>query len=359
MTGLERQIGQMLIVGIQGTELSADEKIVFDKYNFGGYVLFECNCDSPAQIRRLCRTLWKMSGDLPPFIAIDAEGGSVHRLPKPLTHFPAAQLIGRTARPELAYRVGRATARELKLLEINLNFAPVLDVNSNAQNPVIGDRSFGSHPLQVSLMALAWARGLRHGGVIACGKHFPGHGATEQDSHYDLPTLDRSMEQLRAIDLPPFIEASHANIDALMTAHGRFTALDAALPSTLSTRIITGLLRNEIGFKGVVFSDDMEMRSVSDHYSEEEGALRCVRAGVDVLTYCHDLEKAVRIFEFLCREASRDNDLRARIGESYGRLNELKGLKLRPKKKIPDAELLDRLSRWPHSKLVEEIHGSL
>src|SRR4051812_3970935 len=108
MTELERQIGQMLIVGLHGTELSAAERIVCDKYKFGGHVLFDCNCDSPAQIRRLCRTLWKLSGDLPPFIAIDAEGGSVHRLPKPLTHFPAAQLIGRTARPELAYRVGQA-----------------------------------------------------------------------------------------------------------------------------------------------------------------------------------------------------------------------------------------------------------
>jgi beta-N-acetylhexosaminidase len=359
MTELEKQIGQMLLVGVRGTELSADERTAFHKYKFGGFVLFETNCENPAQIHQLCRSLWKVSSDLPPFIAIDAEGGSVHRLPEPLTHFPAAQLIGQTARPELAYRVGLATAVELKLLEINLNFAPVLDVNSIANNPVIGERSFGSDPLQVSTMALACARGLGDGGIIACGKHFPGHGATEQDSHSDLPTVDRLIEQLRAIDLPPFFKASHANVEALMTAHVRFTALDSALPATLSPRIITGLLRNEMAFKGLVFSDDMEMGSISDHYGEEEGALRCVHAGVDVLMYCHDLEKAVRVLDFLCREASHDNRLKARIGDSYGRITALKGRKLRPAEKSSDAELLDELSRFNHRKLVEEIHGSL
>ena len=349
----------MIMVGIRGTELSSDEKMAFARHRFGGFVLFDHNCERPEQIRDLCLSLWKLSRSRPPFIAIDQEGGSVHRLPEPLTHFPAAELLGRTNQPELAYRVGRAIATELTLVDINLNFAPVLDVNSNPKNPVIGKRSFGSDPQQVTTMALAWARGLRDGGIIPCGKHFPGHGATDKDSHHDLPIVRLPLEQLRATDLPPFVHACHEQIEALMTAHVLFTALDTALPATLSAAIITQLLRNEMAYEGVVFSDDMEMKSISDYYSEEEGALRCVRAGVDILMYCHDLAKAIRIFDLLSREAARDNILRARTAESYRRIRKLKKLKLHSRKNIPEAELLNQLSRLAHSELVDEIHGSL
>ncbi|MGH9821407.1 MAG: beta-N-acetylhexosaminidase [Pyrinomonadaceae bacterium] len=359
MARIETEIGQILMVGISGSELSAVEKDAFERHRFGGFILFSHNCVRPAQIRSLCRSLWKVSKKLPPFIAIDQEGGRVHRLPEPLTHFPAAELLGRTGQPELAYRVGRATAAELALLGVNLDFAPVLDVNSNPKNPLIGNRSFGSQPQHVTPMALACARGLRDGGIIPCGKHFPGHGDTEKDSHLDIPIVDRPLDQLRTTELPPFLHACQNHIEALMTAHVVFNCLDAAVPATLSPRIITDLLRKEMAYEGVVFSDDMEMKSISDHYSEEEGALRCVRAGVDVLIYCHDMAKAIRIFDLFCREAKLDKALAARIAESYRRIIRLKKLYLGKCKDITEAKLLNELSRLNHSTLVDEIHGSL
>ncbi|MEX0827672.1 MAG: glycoside hydrolase family 3 N-terminal domain-containing protein, partial [Haliea sp.] len=163
----------MLMVGIGGCDLTAAERAIFRNYRFGGYILFGRNCREPAQIQSLCRSLRATDDRDPPFIAMDQEGGRVHRLPPPFSHFPAAAVIGQTGNPDLAYKAGRATAAELALLGVNLDFAPVLDVNSNSKNPIIGDRSFGTTPKQVIEMTLAWSRGLRSGGIIPCGKHFP------------------------------------------------------------------------------------------------------------------------------------------------------------------------------------------
>ena len=178
MVTLREQIGRLIMVGCRGETLSRDEHRLFEEYGFGGFILFQKNCAEPRRILALCRSLWECAADPPPFIAIDQEGGNVQRLPAPFTRYPAASEIGARADPSLAYRLGRATGVELALVGINLNFAPVLDVNSNPRNPIIGARSFGAAPKRVIEMSAAWTRGLRDGGVIACGKHFPGHGNT-------------------------------------------------------------------------------------------------------------------------------------------------------------------------------------
>ena len=215
MTELETKIGQMLMVGIESHELTRTELEICRHYGFGGSILFSRNCRDLFQIGSLCRSLF-MTAYLP-FIAIDEEGGGVHRLPPPLTHFPAATVIGRTGKPDLAERVGRATAAELALLGINLDFAPVLDVASNPKNPIIGDRSFGSTlPDQVIAMALAWSEGLRRNGIIPCGKHSPGHGSTDKDSHLELPMVTKSVIELRQVDLkifPPCLQKSNRSLD--------------------------------------------------------------------------------------------------------------------------------------------------
>ena len=354
---LEIKIGQMLIVGIGGYELTTAELKICQSYNFGGFILFSRNCCEPVQIHSLCRSLCQATGNLP-FIAIDEEGGRVHRLPPPFTHFPPAARVGKTGSLDLAFRIGRAVAAELTLLGINLNFAPVLDVNSNAQNPIIGDRSFGTTPDRVAAMALAWSEGLRRGGIIPCGKHFPGHGDTGTDSHLHLPVVTKSLSQLHAVELVPFVDACRNRMEALMTAHVVFHALDEEFPATLSNRIVTRVLRQELGYEGLVFSDDMEMKAITGNFGAGEAAVSSVRAGIDVLLYCHDLAKAASIVELLCREAQDDNQLLARIEESNARIDKLKKRCLRQHRSLPDNEVFKRLIALDHRKLIAEVHGS-
>jgi beta-N-acetylhexosaminidase len=357
--GWRQKIGQMFMVGCQGETLSRDERLLVEEYSFGGFILFQANCGEPRQILSLCRDLWDSASNTPPFIAIDQEGGRVHRLPQLFTHFPSAGRLGATRNPALAYKAGKATALELALAGVNLNFAPVLDVESNPLNPVIGDRAFGSEPNQVTEMSAVWTRGLRDGGIIPCGKHFPGHGDTDKDSHFDLPVVNKALDKLKAVELRPFLDACKNDIEALMTAHVKFPALDPDLPATLSERIVTELLRHQLGYDGVVFSDDLEMKAISGRYDYDEAALLAVRAGVDILLFCHELPKAIEAFEALCDEAEKDQALRAQVENSNRRIGELKRRYLKMFSVAADSELERKLKRLDHQRIVEEIHGSL
>ena len=359
MEMLREKIGQMIMVGCAGESLGADERMLFAEYGFGGYILFRRNCSEPRQIWTLCRDLWAQAPDQPPFIAIDEEGGKVHRLPQRFTHFPSAATIGARNDPELAYRAGRATGVELALVGFNLDFAPVLDVNSNLANPIIGERAFGADPQSVIAMGSAWARGLRDGGVIPCGKHFPGHGGTDSDSHFVLPIVSKTSDELHALELAPFVHACRNGIEALMTAHVKYAALDPRHAATFSEPIITGLLRHQLGYDGVVFSDDMEMKAVSNQSVPGEAALRATRAGVDVMLFCHDLDKAVQALEFLHAEAEKDPALRVQIEASYGRIGKLKQSWLKEFNGAAEDALEDRLARLDHRRIIEEIYGSL
>jgi beta-N-acetylhexosaminidase len=252
-----------------------------------------------------------------------------------------------------------ATGRELCAVGINLNFAPVLDVNSNPENPLIGDRAFGAAPEQVIRFAWPYAEGLRDGGVIPCGKHFPGHGDTEKDSHLELPIVEKSLAELKAVELQPFVHACRQGIETFMTAHVLYRALDPEFPATLSEKIVTGLLRQDLGYDGVVFSDDMEMNAIGASYGDDEAAERAVRAGVDILLYCHELPRAVRAFEFVCAEAEKHPAVRARVEENYRRITHLKNGRLRAFTGGDETEIAKRLALLDHRRIVEEIQGSL
>ncbi|HEY2921670.1 MAG TPA: beta-N-acetylhexosaminidase [Candidatus Binatia bacterium] len=359
METLRQKIGQIFFVGCQGEALTREERLTFEQCCFGGFILFAHNCCAPRQILSLCRSLWQCASEERPFIAIDQEGGRVHRLPPSFTQFPAATAIGERNDPNLAYQLGHAAAVELALTGINLNFAPVLDVNSNRQNPIIGNRSFGLDPNRVIAISSAWTRGLKEGGIIPCGKHFPGHGDTDKDSHFDLPVVEKPLEALMAVDLPPFVHACRNGIESLMTAHVRFTSLDPDWPATLSERIVSGLLRHQLGYDGVVFSDDMEMKAISGNYGLKDAALFAVRAGVDSLLYCHDLHRAMAAFEFVCGEAERDPSVRAQVENSYRRIAELKHRRLKGFTGVLDDELTGRLQQSDHQRLVDAVQGNL
>ncbi len=363
------------MVGLKAERLSAEERSIFKDFAFGGFILYKHNLMEPEQIVALCRSLWDLDNEHPPFIAIDQEGGRVHRLPAPFTHFPAAALIGEGNDADLAYRLGRATADELALAGINLNFAPVLDVNSNPQNPVIGDRSFASDPARVIQFSDRWTQGLRDGGIIPCGKHFPGHGDTDEDSHLALPIVERSLDELRATEFPPFIHACRSGIEALMTAHVLYPSLDPKFPATLSHAIITGLLREQLGYDGVVFSDDMEMKAIRDPYGSavphpydagnnreggpEPAALLAVRAGVDVLLYGHKLRTALRAFEWIASETEHSGALQSRMALSYHRVARLKKRFLRTFTGVTDDSLAGRLMGLGHQQWVDALYGNL
>lgn len=359
METLREKIGQMVMVGCRDQCLSREEQLILGEYQFGGFILFRRNCSSARQIRMLCGELWESAAEAPPLIAIDEEGGRVHRLPPPFTHFPAAAAIGACGDAALAYRAGKACAVELALVGINLNFAPVLDVDSNPANPIIGDRAFGTDPQTVITAALPWSCGLREAGVIPCAKHFPGHGDTDTDSHFECPVVRKSWDDLHRIELAPFAAACDAGIEALMTAHVQFPALDANHVATLSEPIVTGLLRHQLGYDGVVFSDDMAMKAVSDRYDSGEAALLALSAGVDVMLFCHDLEQATQAVETLCAAAEREPALRANVEASCRRIGALKQRRLRNFTGVPEGEVEIRLEQLAHSRLLAEIHGSL
>lgn len=359
MATAREKIGQMFMVGLKGEEPTEEEKRLLERYPFGGFILFSHNLKEPRQILSLCDDLWQTSKSLPPFIAIDHEGGRIHRLPAPFTRFPAAALLGRRGDRDLAYRMGLAMGRELAAVGINLNFAPVLDVHSNPHNSVIGDRSLNSDPGQVAALGWAMIQGLRESGVIPCGKHFPGHGDTAQDSHLELPVVNKNIAALQETELRPFVHACRNGAESLMTAHVLYPALDPVYPATLSEAIIGKLLREELRYQGVVFGDDLEMKAISNNFSPEESAIRAAQAGVDVLLFCHDAESAMAAFEYLVREIETNARLRERAEESYQRIKWLKARYLRSFQGADEDQLTRRIAIPSHKRLAEEINKAV
>src|SRR4051794_18529966 len=249
---LEAQIGQLIAARVWGTALDEETAALMRDCQLGGAVLFADNIGTPEETRALTAQIQEACGrpGLPAIISADQGGGGVQRLKPPAPSFPSAMAVGATGSTEHARHWGLATGRELRALGLNMDFAPVLDVNNNPQNPVIGTRSYGERPEEVARLGVAAFRGLQEAGVVATGKHFPGHGDTGLDSHYDLPQIEGDLERLRAVELPPFRAAIAAGIPAIMTTHIVFPALDPdGLPGTLSPRILNGLLRDELGFR--------------------------------------------------------------------------------------------------------------
>lgn len=300
--------GQLLVVGFEGTTLPDNLAAALAAGLRAGVVLFRANMPSIETTWSLCQsTHCVAASDLPPLISLDQEGGRVSRLPLPARSLPSMRTLGRLGDIDLVQRAANVVARGLAAFGFNCNFAPVLDVDSNPKNPIIGDRSFSSDPHLVAHLGLAFARGLSRAGILACGKHFPGHGDTIHDSHLELPVVNRSRAHLDQVELLPFREAVGQQIDALMTAHVVYPELDsAAVPATFSKPIITDLLRGAWGYRGVVFSDDLDMKAVRLRQSLESCAVDAIRAGCDVLLICHSTEAVDRVLDTLVREAESD-----------------------------------------------------
>ncbi|WP_049903907.1 beta-N-acetylhexosaminidase [Halococcus agarilyticus] len=286
---LPTKVGQLFVAGFDGTAPTTEIETLVAERSLGGVIYFSRNTESPAQLRALSRTLRGfVPDDAPPLsVAIDQEGGRVARLPWG-TELPSAMALGATDDPELAARAGGAVGRELRSLGIDVNLAPVLDVNNNPDNPVIGIRSFGERPGRVAELGTAFADGLQSAGVVACGKHFPGHGDTAVDSHLDLPIVAHDRDRLDRVELRPFRRAIDDGIDAIMTTHVAFPAVAGdERPATLSRQVVDGLLREEFGFDGLVFTDCMEMDAIAEGVGTVEGCVQAVEAGCDRICVSH------------------------------------------------------------------------
>lgn len=328
MRATTRLCGQLVLAGFHGHEASADVRRLLREFGFGGVILFARNVDSPEQVAELVRELQSLArdagADLPLLVAVDQEGGRVQRMRAPWTVWPPARALGRAGSEELARQVGAALAAELKACGIGLDLAPVLDVDTNPKNPVIGDRSLSDDPEVVARLGAAFIQGLQDGGVAGCAKHFPGHGDTGVDSHLELPCVDHSPARLDEVELRPFRRAIEAGVAAVMTAHILVRELDADWPATLSGRVVGELLRGKLGWDGPLLTDDLEMKAVDGRWGAAELAVRAVRAGCDGLSICASHDKQVQAVEALIRAVETEELPFKTVEAAAGRLRRLK-----------------------------------
>ena len=321
---IEQKVGQLIVVGFEGTRINADIKSNISQHFVGGVTLFARNIQSPRQLARLTTYLQKLTQEtehrIPLFIATDQEGGWVARLKTGATVLPGNMALGAARSAELAEQAGKITAIELAAVGINLNFAPVMDVNNNPRNPVIDRRSFGEGPDLVSRLGSAYIKGLQQNGVLATAKHFPGHGDTTVDSHTDLPTVSHDVERIRAIELKPFRAVIEAKVAAIMTAHIVFSTLDADCPATLSRPILTDLLREELGFDGLIITDDMEMKAIDRRYRTGEAVVMAIAAGADMVLTLWTYQNQLEVFDALVSAVKSGRISEDRINQSVERI---------------------------------------
>jgi beta-N-acetylhexosaminidase len=357
----KRAAGQQLILGFEHPHVDDDTRKIIAALQPAGFILFARNVVEPAQVRELNRELASLVDPASPaLLSVDQEGGRVQRIREPATPWPPMRTVGQ-AEVHTA-EVATAIATELRAMGFNLNFAPVADVDSNPANPVIGDRAFGRDPAEVARHVRAFVTAHQAAGVIACAKHFPGHGDTHLDSHHALPSVDVDLPELLRRELVPFAAAVQAGVGTLMSAHVIFPALDEDWPATLSPRVIPQLLRaapgatpregRGLGFSGVLFSDDMEMKAVHGRWPVDELARRGVAATIDLFLCCRAPTLQLEMFEALVRAQEADAGHAARVRESARRVRALRERFLRD---APPAPSLDALGSLEHRVLAESV----
>lgn len=318
------KIGQRLVAGFEGTSLPADFKQKIAKYKIGNVILFANNVQDEVQLTALCKEIRDCilaeTGYIP-FITIDQEGGCVSRLNENFAQVPGAMQLANAGDKEKVYLAGKITAGELRRCGVNFDLAPVADTNSNVQNPVIGLRSYGDRPEVVADYATQMQKGLADGGVLSCAKHFPGHGDTAVDSHIGLPVVDKSLAELKACELIPFQKLIDEGIPGIMTTHILFPQLEpSGLPATMSKRILQGLLRGEMGFRGLILSDCMMMGAIKENFDTIEGGLKAFSAGVDLIFTSHSIDLAGELAGRVEQALQEGTYTQAELDESFARI---------------------------------------
>jgi beta-N-acetylhexosaminidase len=322
---IRRDIGQLLIGSLPGTTLTPEVRSLAREFSLGGVILFSRNIEAPEQVAELSIDIQSLASGLPLWVSVDQEGGRVARLRKPFTVWPPMAVLGRSGSVELAGRFAAALAAELKEVGISLDYAPVLDIHTNPKNPVIGDRALAEDAESVARLGAAIVRGLQDNGVAACGKHFPGHGDTSVDSHLELPLVEHPPDRIRRVECVPFREAIRSDVAFIMTAHVLVPAFDEERPATLSPRVVQDLLRDELGFSGVILSDDLEMKAIASSYAVPEAAVQAIAAGCDGILICSGtVETQAAALEALVKAVEQDRVVYRRLEDALLRLRRAK-----------------------------------
>jgi len=362
MDDIKKALGQLFVIGFEGQMPDTDLKALIRKYQPGGVILFKRNLDHPEQIHDLTKSLQEASPDQPLMIMIDQEGGRVWRFPSEFTFFPEASALGMSGLDSLAYAASRVIAQELIAVGINCNFAPVLDLNTNPANPVIGDRCLGTEPPEVARLARTILLSFREHGIAGCGKHFPGHGDTDLDSHLSLPTVNHDRKRLFSLEMAPYeilLNDPRSPLELIMTAHLLIPDLDPVRPATLSRGILHGILRRRLGFQGLIVTDDLEMGAITESYAAEEAALLAFGAGADLLLFCHTPSHLPACINAL-DQALKQNHI------SYGRLKRslrrIKSFKKRLQQRLPPEAIREVLFHdigcEAHQRIAQRVVAS-
>ena len=354
---IEQKVGQVFIFGFPGTDPRQGISLI-EEFCPGGIIYFSRNCSTVQDTSCLSSRLQKCASQtgpgIPLFIAADQEGGLVSRLSQDVPTMPGPMALAAAVDDKslgLVSDVSQAMATQLRAAGINMNLAPVLDVNNNPKNPVIGIRSFGEDPKSVARLGVEAIKGSLSGGIIPVGKHFPGHGNTSVDSHLDLPVVNQSLKELESCELIPFKAAIKAGIPAIMSAHIIFTPLDAQKPATLSYPVLTGLLRNKLKFQGLIITDCMEMNAVVKHVGTANGAVEAFKAGCDLLLVSHTYELQKESYFAVLQGVKSGEISEARLDDSVERI-----LNFKKSFKIPNALPTETAYDRRFKELSEYLH---
>ena len=323
---LEEKIGQLFIFGFDDKEMDKNIIDLIQKNHIGGFVFFKKNIKSVEQGLYNLNSLKEINKDnpIPLFLAIDEEGGKVSRLPKPFLKMPTPKKIGDIDDEKISFEYGQILGNRLKSLGFNMDFAPVVDINSNPKNPVIGSRAFGSTVDIVVDNSIKVMEGINSENIIPVIKHFPGHGDTKIDSHMDIPVIDKSMEELESLELVPFKRAIEAGADSIMIGHILFPKLDENNPATLSKNIINGVLREKLSFDGVIISDDMTMGAIMENYNVEDAVVEFFKAGGDIALVCYERDIQLSLPQRIIDEVKNGNISEEEIDRKVYRILKLK-----------------------------------
>lgn len=355
---IRRQVGQLFLVGFDGYSVPESYKAAMSEFHIGGTIYFKRNVESPAQLAELSNELQFQCRpkDAPGFlISIDHEGGKVNRLPKPFTKFPGIDYLGEMGSPRVAFQFGLVHGRELTAVGINVNFAPVVDVLTNPNNPVMKNRTFSSDPEVCAKLGSAVCRGLQKAGVAAVAKHFPGHGDTSEDSHLTLPVVKKSLAEMETCEFVPFKRMIRSRVEGMMTAHLINQGIDPENPSTLSKKTMDGILRGQLRFSKVIFTDDMEMKAVSANYGPEEAAVMAIEAGCDILIYRGDPGFPVSCYEAILKAVESGRISRERLSLSVQRILALKKGYCRTSAPVDVTQISQHIGLPEHLELADTI----
>lgn len=349
---LEEKVGQMIFAGIKGTIMTNETKKIISTDQVGGIILFKDNLKEGHQAVTLLNALKEenTNNKVPLFLGVDEEGGRISRLPG-LTKLPTNEDLGKRNDATLSYDIGKLLGKEVSAFGFNLDFAPVLDINSNPDNPVIGNRSFGKDTEIVSDLGIRTMEGIQSEQVISVVKHFPGHGDTAVDSHKELPIIQKSLKDLHALELIPFMRAIDRGAEVVMVGHILLPKIDSTYPSSLSEKVITDILRKQLGYEGIIITDDMTMKAVLNTFEIGEAAVSAVKAGNDIVLIAHDYSNVIKAKEAILRAIEAGEITEQRIDESVKRI-----LSIKKKYKLSNTQL-DGVNIQELNQLINETLG--